>query len=80
MSTNQPYLLGIDQGTSGSRAIIIDDAGDVRGYGYRPLPRLYPQPDRVEQDPNVLSRGVAEAIMTAIQEAGCRPDEIAGCG
>lgn len=78
--SNQPYLLGIDQGTSGSRALILDREGQLRGYGYRPLPRLYPQPDWVEQDPLALSAGVAEAIAEALAQAGCRPVELAACG
>ncbi len=76
----KPYLLGIDQGTSGSRALVLDREGQVRGYGYRPLPRLYPRPDWVEQDPDVLAAGVAEAIAEALGAAGCRPDEVAACG
>ncbi len=79
MST-QPYLLGIDQGTSGSRALILDQAGQVRGYGYHSLARLYPQPGRVEQDPDAVAAGVTAAITEAIAQAGCRPTEIAACG
>ncbi len=79
MST-KPYLLGIDQGTSGSRALILDHQGQVCGYGYRPLARLYPQSGWVEQDPWAVSSGVAEAITEALGQAGCRPDEIAACG
>lgn len=77
---SQPYLLGIDQGTSGSKAIILDREGNVAGYGYRALERIYPQPGRVEQDPQAVARGVAEAITEAIGQAGCAPKEIAACG
>lgn len=77
---SRPYLLGIDQGTSGSRALIIDDEGAVRGYAYRPLARLYPRPDRVEQDPYAVAEGVSEVIAEATEMAGIRPDEIAACG
>jgi len=79
MST-KPFLLGLDQGTSGSRALILDETGQVRGYGYRPLARLYPQPGWVEQDPDVVVAGVAEVIAEALDSAGCRPDQLAACG
>ena len=46
MSQKQ-FLLGIDQGTSGSRALVLDEGGQVRGYGYRALARLHPQSDWV---------------------------------
>ena len=78
--SNQSYLLGIDQGSSGSRALILDREGQARGYGYRPLARLYPHPDWVEQDPDAVAAGVAEAISEAMDRAGCRPSEIAACG
>lgn len=77
---SQPYLLGIDQGTSGSKAIVLDEAGNVAGYGYRALERIYPRPGWVEQDPQAVAQGVAEAITEAVGEAGCAPDEIAACG
>lgn len=76
----KPFLLGIDQGTSGSRALILDYEGQVRGYGYRALPRLYPQPGWVEQDPDAVVAGVAEVIAEAMDRAGCRPGEIAAGG
>jgi glycerol kinase len=47
----KPIALGVDQGTSGSRALILDDQGQVRGYGYRALPRIYPEPDRSNKTP-----------------------------
>ena len=78
--TQQMFLLGIDQGTSGSRALIMDDAGQVHGYGYRSLPRLYPQPGWVEQQPAAVATGVAEAITEALAQANCRPNQIAACG
>jgi glycerol kinase len=76
----KPFLLGIDQGTSGSRALILDGQGQVHGYGYRPLARLYPQPGWVEQDPDAVVTGVAEAIAEAVHRANCHPDDIAACG
>lgn len=75
-----PFLLGIDQGTSGSRALILDRAGKIRGYGYRPLARHHPHPGWVEQDPTEVAAGVASAMTEAIADAGCRPTDIAACG
>ena len=78
MSTQ--FLLGIDQGTSGSKVVIIDEAGGLRGHGYHPLERLYPQPGYVEQDPYAVAQSVADAITAAIDAAGCKPDQIVACG
>lgn len=78
--SNQPYLLSIDQGSSGSRALILDREGQVRGYGYRPLAGIHPHPGWVEHDPDSMAVGVAEAVTEAISQAGCRPSEISACG
>lgn len=75
-----PYLLGIDQGTSGSRALILDRQGKTCGYAYRPLPSLHPRPAWTEQDPQEVATAVAAVITAAIADAGIRPDEIAACG
>lgn len=74
------FLLGIDQGSSGSRALILDFGGNVRGYGYRALPRHYPHPDWVEQDPAQVISTVQEAITQAIADAQIGASEIAACG
>ncbi len=74
------YFLGIDQGTSGSRALILDAAGQVCGYGYRPLPSLYPRPGWVEQEPHVVARTVAESMTLALADACIQPAEIVACG
>ena len=74
------FLLGIDQGTSGSRALILDTDGNVRGYGYRPLARLHPHPDWVEQDPAQVVATVVEALHQALADARIDANEIAACG
>ncbi len=74
------YLLGIDQGTSGSRALILNDRGDVCGYAYRPLAALHPQPDWTEQDPQEVATAVSTVISEATTQAGIDPAAIAAAG
>jgi len=73
-------VLGIDQGGSGSRAVLLDRTGAVRGYGYRPVARLYPRPGWVEQRPAAVARSVREALDEAIARACCDPAAIVACG
>jgi glycerol kinase len=75
-----PLVLGIDQGGSGSRAVLYDAAGRVRGYAYRALGRLHPQPGWVEQRPSLLARSVREAIDEALARAGVGPEALVACG
>ncbi|MCC6601996.1 MAG: carbohydrate kinase [Anaerolineae bacterium] len=77
---SKSFLLGVDQGSSGSRALILDGAGTVHGYAYRPLARLHPRPDWVEQDPAEVAAGVTAVITEAITQAKIHPNQIAACG
>ena len=74
------YLLGIDQGTSGSRALLLDEQGGVRGYGYRPVRASYPGAGRVEQDPEDVAGGVVAAIADALADGACAAGEVEACG
>jgi glycerol kinase len=76
----QRYVLGIDQGSSGSRAVVLDSEGRAVGYGYQSVARLYPQPGWVEQSPREIAESVRTAARVALRQAGCRADEIAACG
>jgi glycerol kinase len=76
----QRYFLGIDQGSSGSRAMLLDAEGQVRGYGYQPVDRLYPRPGWVEQDPRAIAESVRVAVTAALAQSGCAAGEVAACG
>lgn len=74
------YVLGIDQGSSGSRAMLLDGAGAVVGYGYCPVARLYPQPGWVEQEPQAIAASVRCAVAEALEHARVAPARVAACG
>ena len=74
------YLLGIDQGTSGSKVLVLDGAGRVLAQAYRPVARIYPRPGWVEQDPHAVAAGVAEAITEAVGRAGIAPAAVRAVG
>lgn len=59
-------ILSIDQGTTNSKAILVDEAGQVAGYGAAPVGLASPRPGWIEQD--------AEAIWASVLAAvtGCR--------
>ena len=48
------YVLALDQGTTGSTALVVDAEGAVRARGYAELPQHYPQPGWVEHDPEEI--------------------------
>ena len=46
--TAKRYVLALDQGTTGSTALVVDAEGEVRGRGYALLPQYFPRPGWVE--------------------------------
>ncbi|MPS27102.1 MAG: glycerol kinase GlpK [Alcaligenaceae bacterium] len=45
------YILSLDQGTTSSRALLIDHAGQVVAVAQKEFPQLFPRPGWVEHDP-----------------------------
>jgi len=68
-----PSILALDQGTTGSTALVIAQDGRVIGRGYREFTQYFPQPGWVEHDPEEIVRVTLEAAHEAIAIAGERP-------
>jgi glycerol kinase len=68
-----PSILALDQGTTGSTALVIHKDGSVLGRGYREFTQHFPQPGWVEHDPEEILRVSLEAIAQALASAGERP-------
>ena len=69
-------MLAIDQGTTGSRALVIAADGRVLGKGYREIPQHFPQPGWVEHDPEDLFRTACESAREAIAKSGVTPSAL----
>src|SRR5688500_11164874 len=74
------YILAIDQGTTSSRALVVDATGAVRGVGQMPCAQHFPQPGRVEHDANEIWTTTLGAISAALRAAGVEPRELAAVG
>ena len=74
------FVLALDQGTTGSTALVIDPEGGVRARGYAELPQHYPQPGWVEHDPAQIWATTVQALGQAVTAAGITPAEIAAVG
>lgn len=66
-------ILALDQGTTGSTALVIDEQGRVLGRGYREFTQHFPEPGWVEHDPVEIVRVSVEAMREAIAQSGVRP-------
>jgi glycerol kinase len=66
-------VLALDQGTTGSTALVVHQDGTVLGRGYREFTQHYPAPGRVEHDPEEILRVSIEAMREAVSRARERP-------
>ena len=64
------FLLAIDQGTTGSRALLLDSEGRLLSSAYEEFPQYFPAPGRVEHD--AAEHGHRGAAHTA--PASCHRD------
>jgi len=74
------YLLGLDYGTGGAKACIIDDQADTLGYAFREYPIYTDRPGWSEHDTHRYWITACELIRECIQKAGIDPKRIKGIG
>ena len=62
------YILGIDQGTTQTTAVVVDENASFVEKNSVPLPARFPSPGWVEQDPFDIVRTVKEAVAPLIEK------------
>ena len=81
MSANAPaYVLALDLGTTGNRAILFDAEGAIVSQAYKELTQYYPQPGWLEHDPREIWQDTCWAMQTALQKAGVTASNVAAIG
>lgn len=61
------YILAIDQGTTGSRAVVYDKRGCSVASSYQEFPQYFPNPGWVEHDPLEIWQSVYESIQKVLK-------------
>ena len=77
---SQEYVAAIDQGTTSTRCILFDHAGQVVAADQREHQQIYPQPGWVEHDPLEIWERVREVTAGALEKAGASTGDIAALG
>jgi glycerol kinase len=73
-------ILALDQGTSSSRAVIVDSSSNIVAVAQRELPQIYPQPGWVEQDPEAIWSSQLASIRAVMEQAHLTATDIAAVG
>ncbi len=72
------HVIAIDQGTTGSTVLVLDETLTIRGRGYKEFRQIYPRPGWVEHDPEDIWASVIAALGQALQ--GIEVSSIAAIG
>jgi glycerol kinase len=72
------WILAIDQGTTNTKALLVDGEGSTLYRASAPLEILQPQPGFVEQDPLALWQSVVQVITACVRHAHAERASIAG--
>ena len=59
---NTACILSIDQGTTGTTALLVDVQGNIIAQGYQEFTQYYPRPGWVEHDPAEIWNATLQAI------------------
>ena len=74
------HVIAIDQGTTGTTVLVLDEELTIRGRGYREFPQIYPTPGWVEHDPDAIWASVLGALGAALDAAKVPAADIAAIG
>lgn len=74
------FILVIDEGTTGTRALIIDHNSQVKAQAYTEFTQHHPAPDRVEHDAEEIWDASVRMINEALAKANLTPGDIAAIG
>ena len=74
------YILAIDQGTTGSTAILFDREGQPVSTAYQEVRQIYTQPGWVEHDPKELFSASVAVARDSLQKAGVATSQVKSIG
>ena len=74
------YILSLDQGTTSSRAILFDHNGRIKQMAQKEFRQFYPQPGRVEHDPEEIWSSQYGVMAEVLAKAGITTKDIAAIG
>src|SRR6476646_6622402 len=74
------YSLAIDQGTTGTKALVFNHEAQIVGQAYAEFTQYYPQPGWVEHDANEIWSATRRLIELALSNAGVQARDVKAIG
>ncbi|MDJ0743648.1 MAG: glycerol kinase GlpK [Xenococcaceae cyanobacterium MO_167.B27] len=80
MSDRPQYVLALDLGTTGNRAILFNQQGNIFGQTYQEFTQHYPEPGWLEHDPQEIWQDTYNCIKQVIAKTNIEVSQIAAIG
>ncbi|WAL58890.1 gluconokinase [Thermocoleostomius sinensis] len=77
---NNSYFIGVDVGTTSTKAIVFSVTGEMKSISNRGYPIAVPRPGWAEQDPEEIFSDVLLAVREAVRQANIAKSEVAAIG
>jgi glycerol kinase len=74
------YIIALDQGTTSSRALLFNEAGEIVSTAQQEFRQIFPQPGWVEHDPQEILSSQLDMLQKVISDKKIKPSEIAAIG
>lgn len=74
------YIIALDQGTTSSRAVLLNEKAEIKGIEQKEFRQIFPQPGWVEHDPNEILNTQLEVLHSLIERNKVAPDSIQAIG
>ncbi|HRE68151.1 MAG TPA: glycerol kinase GlpK [Cyclobacteriaceae bacterium] len=78
--SKQKYIIALDQGTTSSRAVLFNEAGEIKGIAQQEFQQIFPKPGWVEHDPEEIWTTQLGVLQRVIVENAIEVKSIAAIG
>lgn len=80
MAERGRYILALDEGTTGTTAMLVDRRGRPVAQGYQEITQHYPRPGWVEHDAEEIWRKTVRSVRVAMRRAHAQGRDVAAIG
>lgn len=80
MARTGPLILALDEGTTGTSAILFDEAGRKVAKSYQEIPQFFPRPGWVEHDPEAIWSASQSVLRSVVKKARVKTADIQAVG
>ena len=74
------YILALDQGTTSSRSIIVNEQGNIVAMEQQEFTQIFPESGWVEHDPKEILESQLATLKKVLKKANVSPTDIVGLG